>query len=148
MALGDERRAGGKAMEESRRAGGKAMEESRRAGGRAMEEQRRGASQLADDINRLLVPPSTPRSLRKLEERGGVSPKSTTATNTPKPLNAGGGIAGPLVETETPREYHPDVLVPTTDGLAWGRFPSVKKVFMADANAVEFSMEYRNDVPE
>ncbi|MFZ3182918.1 MAG: hypothetical protein WA173_02075, partial [Pseudomonas sp.] len=59
----------------------------------------------------------------------------------------GGGIASPLIETAGTREFHEGVLLPSTDGLAWVLWRSVKKVTMTDANEATVVMEYLNVTP-
>lgn len=120
----------------------------RRAGGQAMVERRTGKSQ-ADDINALVNVPRTRKTLRTVEPRGALPGQIGSGTYTPPPANTGGGIASPLVEsTAANREYFPAVLIPTTDGLAWARMRSVKKLVMADANDAEVVMEFKDDTQQ
>lgn len=149
MAMSNEasRRASGAAMEASRRASGGAMEASRRAGGAAMEERRRG-KQLVDDINSLANPPANRKTLRTVDPVGGVSARRGSGVYQ-APAAAGGGIASPLVETDADmRTYHEEVLLPSTDGLTWIRWRSVKRIHMVDANNAEVVLEFRNDLSE
>ncbi len=46
------------------------------------------------------------------------------------------------------REYYELQTIPTSDGLAWLRYRSVKKVVMTDASGAEVVMEYANDVSQ
>ena len=70
MALGDARRASGKAMEAARRAIGTSNEAERRGIGTAMEASRRGTT--VDDINAVVAPSRTTKSLPEVQSRGEV----------------------------------------------------------------------------
>lgn len=142
--------------EARRRASGAAMEASRRAGGAAMEERRRG-KQLVDDINSLANPPANRKTLRTVDPVGGVPARRGSGVyQAPATGGTGGGIASPLVEkTKTvegeqvpDRSYYESVLLPTTDGLVWARWRSVKTIRMTDANGESVVMEYGNDLSE
>ncbi|MBN0646742.1 hypothetical protein JTM27_36595, partial [Pseudomonas aeruginosa] len=64
-----------------------------------------------------------------------------------KQLGGGGGIASPLIEEDAAqREYYELQTIPTSDGLAWLRYRSVKKIVITDASGAEVVMEYANDV--
>lgn len=129
-------------------------EASRRAGGAAMEERRRG-KQVVDDINSLANPPANRKTLRTVDPVGGVSARRGSGVYQ-APAAAGGGIASPLIEKtraeggqQVPdRDYYDPVLLPTTDGLAWLKWRSVKTVRMTDANGEDVVMEYGNDLSE
>jgi hypothetical protein len=131
-------------MEASRRANGSALESSRRAGGAAMVERRTGKS-VVDDINSLAIPPSPRRTLRKIDPVGTLPAKRGSGVyKAPPATGAGGGIASPLKETANTREYHPDVLVASTDGAVWFSVRAAKKVTMTDANEETVIMEFEN----
>lgn len=157
MAMTNEerRRASGAAMEASRRAAGKAMEDSRRAIGAAMTERRTGKS-VAEDVNALVNPARQRRKLPSVDPVGALPSQRGRGTYQPAPSAGGGGIASPLVEKtkavegkQVPdRDYYDPVLLPTTDGLAWVKWRSVKTVRMTDANGENVVMEYGNDLSE
>ncbi|TLX65278.1 hypothetical protein DN820_01760 [Stutzerimonas nosocomialis] len=134
-------------MEQSRRNSGAAMEANRRASGAANEASRRGQT-VADDLNRLVNPPAQRRTLPAVQPVGAQPATQGRGTYVPPPApGTGGGIASPLVETDAAqREYYDSVLLPTTDGLAWARFRSVKRIVMADANGAEVIQEFKNAV--
>lgn len=55
----------------------------------------------------------------------------------------------PLIEEDAAqREYYELQTIPTSDGLAWLRYRSVKKIVMTDASGAEVVMEYANDVSQ
>lgn len=121
-------------------------EASRRATGQAMIERRTGRAEV-DDINAVVNQPRQRRSLPAVEPRGSVPAQVGTGNYTAPPASGGGGIASPLVEpTASTREYYDPVLLPTTDGLAWVRWRSVKKFVMQDANEDEVILEFANGV--
>lgn len=153
----ERRRASGAAMEASRRNSGAAMESSRRAGGDAMIERRTGKS-TADDINALVNPTRQRKTLRSVDPVGALPARRGSGTYQ-APASSGGtgsGIASPLVEKTKPvegkqvpdRDYYDPVLLPTTDGLAWVKWRSVKTVRMIDANGEDVVMEYGNDLSQ
>ncbi len=143
MALGDERRASGQAMEQARRNIGRANEAARRAGGEAMEQARRGR-QVVEDINRLTRPQPVRRSLPTVEPVGARPAARGRGVYTPPPATQGGGIASPLAETAGSREYYPAVERPSTDGLVFFSVRAVQRVHMTDANGAEVVMEFQN----
>ena len=151
----ERRRASGAAMEASRRAAGNAMEASRRAGGAAMEASRRG-QQVVEDINSLAPPPARRKTLPTVDPVGALPARRGRGVYQAPAQTAGGGIASPLIEkTRTEggkqvpdRDYYNEVLLPTTDGLVWARWRSVKTVRMTDANGAEVVMEYGNDLSQ
>lgn len=151
----DRRRASGAAMEASRRGIGSAMEASRRAGGDAMIERRTGKS-VAEDINALVNPSRPRKTLRSIDPVGAMPARRGSGTYQAPATSTGGGIASPLVEKTKPvegkqvpdRDYYDPVLLPTTDGLAWVKWRSVKTVRMTDANGEDVVMEYGNDLSE
>lgn len=151
------RRNSGEAMEKSRRQSGQAMEASRRAGGAAMEARRRG-QQVVEDINSLATPPVQRKTLRTIGPVGALPPRRGSGVYQAPAAGGGtgGGIASPLIEkTKTvegeqvpDRSYYESVLLPTTDGLVWARWRSVKTIRMTDANGETVVMEYGNDLSE
>lgn len=138
MALGDERRASGAAMEQMRRQGGLAMIE------------RRTGQSAADELNALVAPPRQRDSLPSLEPRGPIAVRRGRGSYDPAAAgHAGGGIASPLVEQDAAqREYHPATLVPSSDGLVWLRVRPLKKVVLTDANGATVVMEFANDLSQ
>lgn len=145
MALGDSRRAGGRANSAERQAIGTNNAAERRAIQTNNTNERRGSS-IQDDLNSLIRPEKQAAQLRTVEPRGSLPAQRGTAPYVAPKTNAtGGGIASPLVEeSAAAREYFESALIPTTDGLAWARFKSVKKVIMKDANDAEVVFEYKN----
>lgn len=148
-ALGDARRAGGSSMEQQRRDSGNARakerrdigannEAGRRAIGDELESSRRGASQMVDDLNRLVVPTSAPRTLRKLEPRGAVPATRGTANNAPVPVRQTGGIASPLTEPSyAAREFWAGSYIESSDGMLTLQIEPLKKLVLRDANNAE-----------
>ena len=135
MALGDERRASGRAMEANRRAIDGAMRAARQ-------------STFKRDLNALESGTNARRtgSLRVIEPRGGV-PSSTARVDYTPPASTGGGMASPLTEIGT-RDYHPAVLVPSSDGIFTLQIEHVKKLFMQDSNDDPHEFNYLNpDAP-
>jgi len=156
MALGDARRASGKALEAARKAIGQTNEAERRDSGKALEASRRGTT--VDDINAVVAPPRAAKSLPEVQARGAVPTTSGSADFKPRPAaSTGGGIASPLKEvtqkidsggnvttdgsgkTVPKREYWPAGLT-SSDGLFI--LPAVKTLNMTDANgaAVQFQL--------
>lgn len=139
MALGDERRASGRAMEANRRAIDGAMRAARQ-------------STFKRDLNALESGTTARRSgaLRSVEPRGGV-PSSTARVDYTPPANTGGGggIASPLTEktkvvagkTVPDNELWP-AGYPSSDGLFV--LPAWKTVKLTDANGAEVIFEYAN----
>lgn len=145
MALGDERRAGGRAMEQARRANNEA---SRRAGDKQMEASRRGET-VVEDINSLVRPPRQSTPLRRIEpiglipaQRGRGNYKAPASTGT------GGGIASPVIEgaagegATLAREYHAGITLTSSDGLISLDVEPLKKLTMRDANGEAVVMEF------
>ena len=147
----ERRRASGAAMEASRRGSGAAMEASRRASGAAMTARRTGKS-VADDIQSLAAPQRQVRPLPRIDPVGPLPPQRGRGTSPARTGGGGvgGGIASPLTEKtraengkQVPdRDYYPEALLPTTDGLVWARWRGIKTVRMTDANGAEVVMEY------
>lgn len=107
------------------------------------------ASQLKQDLNALQAAERARKSLSSLDPRGSRPATTGTGTFTP-PASAGtGGIASPLKEEDaSKREYYEDQLIPSTDGLAWLRLKSVKKLVMKDGDGAEVVMEFANGLSE
>lgn len=145
--LGDARRANGARIEGERRAIGTRIERERRAIGKRIERERRGAA-VQEEINSLIRPVSARPSLRPVDPVGALPALRGRADyKAPPAATTGGGIVGPLVEVAAEaREHYPEQLLPTTDGMVWIRWKSIKKVVMVDANSAEVSMEFKNGV--
>ncbi len=143
--------------EERRRASGAAMEASRRGSGAAMTARRTGKS-VADDIQSLAAPQRQVRPLPRIDPVGPLPAQRGRGTFPARTGGGGvgGGIASPLTEKtraengkQVPdRDYYPEALLPTTDGLVWARWRSVKTIRMTDANGETVVMEYGNDLSE
>lgn len=155
MALGDERRASGRQMEQSRRASGQAMEDARRAGGRQMEASRRGEA-MVDDINSIVRPRRQAAPLRRVDPVGPLPATRGSGVYQAPASGTGGGIASPLTEQTQIvdgkaiplREYWPQGYM-TSDGLFV--LPAQKTWNMTDANgnAVVFQFaDPQGTVPE
>lgn len=124
---------------------GKSAAAARRAIGENMVKSRTGRDEV-EDLNAVIKQRRQRSALPALEARGGI-PAQTGTGNYAAPPATGGGIASPLVEpTASTREYYDPVLLPTTDGLAWVRWRSVKKFVMEDANEDEVILEFANGV--
>lgn len=149
MALGDARRASGKAMEGARRAIGTTNEAERRAIGKAMEASRRGTT--VDDINAVVTPPRPAKTLPEVQSRGALPAATGSADFKPRATTStgGGGIASPLVEktkvvegkTLPDREYWEGGL-PSTDGLLI--YPAVKTFNLTDATGADVQLQLAN----
>lgn len=140
--LAEQRRAIGEQNEKARRAAGKAMADARRALGDAMITRRTGRTEV-DDINAVVTPPRTRRSLPALQPRGGV-PAQVGTGNYTAPAATGAGLASPVTEPNYAlREYWPNGLV-SSDGLFF--LPAIKKVVMEDTNGAEAVFEYAQPV--
>ncbi|WP_425915914.1 hypothetical protein [Pseudomonas sp. GWSMS-1] len=140
------RRAPGAANAANRQGSGAANAAERRAGGAAMIERRTGKSQV-DEINSVVVQPKARKTLRTISPRGPLPAQTSPGTDTPnpKPTGGGGGIASPLTEPDaTQRTYYDPVLLPTTDGLAWVSWRSVRRIEMVDAGNAEVVLEFAN----
>ena len=128
MALGDERRASGRAMEANRRAIDGAMRAARQ-------------STFKRDLNALESGATARRSgaLRSVEPRGGVPSSTARVDYTPPPsTGGGGGIASPLTEASyAAREYWPVEVLTSSDGLLTFRVKPLKKIVQAEANDAE-----------
>lgn len=142
MALGDERRAIGQAMEQSRRAIGRNNETSRRAIGQANETSRRNTGKaVAEDINRLTTPPAQRRTLRPIAPVGALPPSTGRGVYKPPASTVGGGIAGPLVEVSRTYATEPE-FVETIDGSGYFKVRRVASITMVDANGNEVVFTY------
>lgn len=135
MALGDERRASGKRMEQARRQGGVAMESQRRALDAAMVARRRGES-VVEDMQRLESPPRAQRSLPQVTPRGGIPAARGRAYYQDKPkMGQGGGIAWPLTEDDAAtREFYAPRLVSSSDGLIAIRLRPLRSMTLRDGD--------------
>lgn len=144
MALGDERRAGGRAMEQARRANNEA---SRRAGGRQMEAARRGET-VVEDINSLVRPPRQSTPLRRIEPVGPLAPQRGRGDYKAPVRSGTAGIASPLVEGSAgngatlAREYYAGITLTSSDGLISLDVEPLKKLTMRDANGEPVVMEF------
>lgn len=111
----------------------------------------RKPEQLLGDLQSLESRRRTGGKLLELERRGAKPAQVGRGTYRPKaPLSGGtGGIASPVTEPDaSKREYFDQVLMPTSDGLVWARWKSVKKLVMTDANGAEVVFEFKNGVQQ
>lgn len=139
--LEEQRRASGQRMQDQRRSSGQRMEAERRAGGQRMIEERTGKS-LADDINSLVTPPRTRKTLRTVEPRGAL-PAQRGRGSYQAPA-ATGGMSSPLVEQDYAlRQFWPGGM-PSSDGLLI--LPAWRRVVMTDANGDEHFFDYAEPV--
>ncbi|MFG5863630.1 hypothetical protein [Metapseudomonas sp. CR1201] len=138
MALGDARRASGRAMEESRRAIGKNNEAARRAIGTAMEAARRGET-LQRDLNSLETTQRKRQALARVEQRGARPATLGRGTVSLVPVSSGGGgIASPLTETSYyDRTHWAERTLLSSDGLLSFRVQPIKEITQRDANDAE-----------
>ena len=127
--------------EERRRASGAAMEASRRASGAAMTARRTGKS-VADDIQSLVQPPRQAKPLPRIDPVGAL-PASQGRGVYKAPASAGtAGIASPLTEVVTAeggrtvpdREYWPNMIMSSSDGLRVWEVRPIKTWRFVDAN--------------
>lgn len=147
MSAQDDRRDSGYRMQDSRRAIGDRMIKDRadiKAGISAAR-----ASTFKADLNALESSPRKQVTLTKRDAKGtraatvGTGSYKAPATT----VGTGGGIASPLTEgSASTREYFDQQLLPTTDGMVWIRWRSVKKITMADANDAEVILEFKNGI--
>lgn len=108
----------------------------------------RKPEQLLGDLQSLESRRRKTGTLNELERRGTRAAIPGRSTYT-APAASGGGIASPLTEPDAAaREYFDQVLLPTTDGLVWARWKSVKKLVMKDANNAEVIFEFKNGVQQ
>lgn len=108
----------------------------------------RKPEQLLGDLQSLESRRRKTGTLNELERRGARAAIPGRSTYT-APAASGGGIASPLTEPDAAaREYFDQVLLPTTDGLVWARWKSVKKLVMKDANNAEVVFEFKNGVQQ
>lgn len=116
-------------------------EASRRAAGQAMIERRTGRAEV-DDINALVNQPRQRRSLPAVEPRGGVAPQRGRGNYAAPAGGTGGGIASPLTEVVTAeggrtvpdREYWPNMIMSSSDGLRVWEVRPIKTWRFVDAN--------------
>lgn len=138
--LQEQRRAIAEGMARSRAATGEAQ---RNAAGDAMIEQRTGRS-VVKDINRLTRPRPQRKPLPSIEPVGAVPASRGRGDYKAPPPSAAGGIASPLTETASSREYYAAVNRPSTDGLVFFSVRAVQRVHMTDANDAEVVLEFQN----
>lgn len=139
MALGDARRASGRAMEQSRRDIGSQIEAERRAIGRQIEAERRGES-VVEDINSIVRPPRQPSRLKRLDPVGSIPPQRSSAPYKAPAATGNSGIASPVTEVSAAtRTYWPGGW-PSNDGLLV--LPAIRHVQMQDANGAEVVFDY------
>lgn len=144
MATNEQLRRGiGATNESARRAIGSSNEAARRAGGAAMVAQRTGRS-VIDDLNSVVTPTQQGRTLATLDPRGSrPAARGIADYKAPAGGGKGGGIAGPLQETDVgKREYFEYRNVPTSDGLFVFLEQSIKMVVLRDANNVDTEFIY------
>lgn len=147
MALGDARRASGRAMEQSRRDIGSQIEAERRAIGRQIEAERRGES-VVEDINSIVRPPRQPSRLKHLDPVGSIPPQRSSAPYKAPAATGTGGIASPLIEgaagggATLAREYYAGITLTSSDGLISLDVEPLKKLTMRDANGEPVVMEF------
>ena len=146
MALGDERRAIGRANEQSRRNIGSQIEAERRAIGRQIEAERRGEA-VVEDINSLVRPQRQSRPLKRLDPVGSIPAQRSSAPYKPRAATTA-GIASPLIEGASgagatlAREYHAGITLTSSDGLISLDVEPLKKITMHDANGEPVVMEF------
>lgn len=138
--LQEQRRAIAEGMARSRAATGEAQ---RNAAGDAMIEQRTGRS-VVQDINRLTRSRPQRKPLPSIEPVGAVPASRGRGDYKAPPPSAAGGIASPLTETASSREYYAAVNRPSTDGLVFFSVRAVQRVHMTDANDAEVVLEFQN----
>lgn len=97
-----------------------------------------------------LVASKQRRQLKALDPRGAIGSKRVSVDYS-APARTGGGIAGPLVETQgvdgaDTRTYHPAKTIVSSDGLRPYQVRRVATVTMKDANNETLPMVF-NDVP-
>ena len=130
MALGDDRRASGRAMEAQREALGPAMEQ-----------RRRGTT--VEDLNAVVKPVSRKDPLPEVPKRGGVPAGSSTAPYQAPPSTGSGGISGPLVEVKDSRVYYDDrVSLYSNDYLMAVEVRPLKSLTFTDGSGATFQMQF------
>jgi hypothetical protein len=153
MAFGDARRELGRANEKARRAIGTNNEKARRAIGRNNEEARRGigdaieasrrGESLQRDLNSLETAPRKRQALSRVEQHGARPVTRGRGTVSLVPVaGTGGGVASPLTEqtkvvgedTVPDRDYWPDLVLTSSDGIFTYEVPPVKTLKLKDAN--------------
>lgn len=148
MSLESERKAGGAAVAAGRRATGQQINSERAATGAAMGAERRTIGrQITEDLNRLVMTPTTPKKLAPLEKRGALPAQVGKGVYDPnKPATGGGGgIATPLTEPDyNNREYWP-VGVLSSDGLFM--LPAIKVLNLTDADGAAVVINLASPVP-
>lgn len=160
MSVADERRASGKAMVDARRTSGKSMTDDRSASGKAMaadrrqsgkgmaSERRASGKAFRDDLRALAVSDSDARVLPPAAERAPIPAARGIANYTASPVasSAGGGIAGPLVETDfSSRQYYARG-TRSSDGLFF--IPALKEIQLTDANGEIVTIKLAEEADE
>lgn len=150
MALGDERRAIGRANAADRQAIGYNNAAERRAIQTKNTADRRGSS-IQDDLNSLVRPEKQAAQLRTVEPRGTLPATRGSASYVPPKTAAGtgGGIASPLTEktrtesglTVPDRTYY-ESGYRSSDGLFV--LPAIRTQNMTDANGAEVVFQFAN----
>lgn len=123
----------------SRRTGSGTQEERRRSLAESMVQRRTGAAAV-EDINSVVRVPPPKRSLRQIDVQGDQAPTRGRKDWDPEaagPIH-GAGIASPLTEVPSSREYSDDyAYVETIDGSGYFRVRLVTKLTMTDADGAE-----------
>lgn len=155
MALGDSRRAGGRANSAERQAIGTNNAAERRTIQTNNTNERRGSS-IQDDLNSLIRPEKQAAQLRSVEPRGSAPAQRGSATyQPPKAAVSSGGVASPLTEQTTvvegavtaDREYWEKQILSTTDGLLVLEINPLKTLKMKDANGADVIFNYAERAP-
>lgn len=120
-------------------------EQQRRAIGANNEATRRS---FADDLNRLVNPSGTNKTLKAIEPRGARAAKRGASTYTAPATGTGGGIASPLTEKLTPsggstRTYYEETSnLYSSDYLLAVEIEPLRSVTMIDANGDEVTLNF------
>lgn len=118
-------------------------QEDRRNLGASLERQRRGTT-LKQDLNSLETPRRASQTLAPRQATGGRPATRGVGTWDPNkpPAGGGGGVASPLAEqtkvvgadTVPDRDYWPDLVLTSSDGIFTYEVPPVKTLKLKDAN--------------
>lgn len=130
MSLADQRRAGGAGNQAARRAIGTAITAARQ-------------STFKQDLNSLETNSARKAGALRVKEQPGARGATRGQADYSPPASTGGGMASPLTEIGA-REYHPAVLVPSSDGIFTLQIEHVKKLTMQDANEDSHEFNYLN----
>lgn len=129
-----ERRAIGSRIEAERRATGRRIESERRAIGARIEAERTGKS-VVEDINSLVQPVRQRRTLRTVAPVGALPPTRGRGNYVP-PAVTSAGVASPFTETlYADRQYWPETLMQSSDGLLSFKLRAIKQIDMTDDNS-------------